>query len=175
MFKSKYIHLSCVLSLLESVIWEKESELSACVLKQLLEDTSIEPKPDETKVDVLLSLFCLSLPIFGRSQTGNLSLFTILMWVAFSRYRPLIDSKRVRYYWWKDGMCYCRCRIARAVTDFLAKLQDLPLSKQDSIMLILGNDWIFKGCRFFENSSLIDPSETNPCIHTARNSGIVHV
>jgi len=72
MFKSQYIHLSCVLSLLESVIWEKESELSACVLKQLLEATSIEPPPNQTylKVDLVLSVFCLSLPIFGRSQTG---------------------------------------------------------------------------------------------------------
>ena len=51
------------------------------------------------------------------------------------------------------------------MTEFLERLKDLPLSKQDYILLILANDWIFGAGDFFEKSSLIDPSETNPCIH----------
>ena len=59
----------------------------------------------------------------------------------------------------------CDCRVAMAMVDLLEKFRGRSMSKIAYINFILANHWIWEDELYFEESSLIDNSAANPCVH----------
>src|SRR5271170_5150566 len=167
-FSVSYVHLSCLLYLLESIIWERESELSETVLTKLI-DMQAKPMfiPPPSRITFMYSLFCVSLPFFGTSKASTTGIIPHIYTepIAFSLLKSFIHNWTHEYV--QNGKNSCFCSITLAMKAYLEKLRGVSLSKYDSINLILSNDWIWGWgfSRLFGCSSLLEIGEGRNCAH----------